>query len=152
MATDGNDELGKAETLVQFKDSLGVDIGFAGSGFHFHGKLLLFQTVRQRQGIAFLHSPHVGEHGFIINKQSIADAVLRFQQCRTIITNKRKGGSLFLLADEQIGHGVDCGGLEGLIDEFEFHAPFPFLRASIFLNSRSDSTKSFSTSVGSARS
>jgi hypothetical protein len=61
------------------------------------------------------------EHGVVVNEQGVADAVLVFQQGRVLALDDGKGGSLFFLADEQVGHGIDGSGLEGLFDEFEFH-------------------------------
>lgn len=116
-----NDELGEAETLVQLKDGLSVDVGFPGPCLHFHAELFAFQIVRHGQGVAFLHSPHVGEHGGAVNEQGVADAVLVFQQGRTVALDDGESGGLLFLADEQIGHGIDGGCLEGLFDELEFH-------------------------------
>ena len=117
-----DDELGKTEALVQLENRLGVDKRLTGPCLHFHAELFAFQVVAHRQGIALLDGPQVVEHRSVVNEQGVADAVLILQQSWAVIADNGKGGGLFLLADEQVGHGVDGGCLERLFDEFEFHA------------------------------
>ena len=130
--TDGDgrnhdDEFGEAVFPVQFKDGLGVDIGFAGAGFHFHAELALLKRVRQRQNVALLDFPHIGEHGLVVDDQGVADAVgVLHHAVLIVVRHDGKGGPLFLLPDEQIGHGLDGIGLKVLMFEPEFHASAPY--------------------------
>ena len=55
-----NDKLGKAELLVQLKNRLGVDVGFARPRLHLNGELIARQIVRLRQIVLLLDCPHIG--------------------------------------------------------------------------------------------
>ena len=114
-----NDELGKAVPLMQFKNRLGINVGFAGAGLHFYAEgktrstVLVGNIVRHRQIVSALNLVHIfkqrrgGNINFVSHSQTVKQALL--------IGRYFKGGGKLLLPFEQINNRIHRVGLKLLI-------------------------------------
>ena len=70
-----NDELGEPVVLGKFEDGAQVDVGFAGTGFHFDvvvGHAVFYLKLRAvLEVVAFLHLNKVVEEGFSIKVETV---------------------------------------------------------------------------------
>ena len=69
-------ELGEAIPAVQLKDGFGVNIGFAGAGFHLDAELMGFGAVGQGQKIPLLDAVHILGQGRIVDEQLVGSSHL----------------------------------------------------------------------------
>ena len=111
-----DNELGEAILAVQLKDGLGVDIGFACAGLHLNAELHGFGGIGQGQVIPLLNRVHICGHSFRGYVKGISLAPVAEQRHLPLI-HHRKGALGFLLASEQVHHGIDRIGLEVLLFE-----------------------------------
>ena len=89
-----DDELGKTELLVQLKNRLGVDVGFARSGLHLNGELIARQVVRFGQIVPLLDRVHIGQQLRTADLQSVPNAIFRLDHSliSTLLHTKGGGG------------------------------------------------------------
>lgn len=115
-----DNKLGESVLAVQLKDSLGVNVGLAGAGFHLNTELAAFRCGGQGQVVPLLDGVHIGGQCFLVNVESITLAQL-IQKIGLAVIHDGEGAFRFLLAGKQVYHGIDCLGLKVLRFEFEFH-------------------------------
>lgn len=120
-----DDELSKVVLLVQFKDRLGVNVGFSRPRLHLDGKLVACQIIRLWQIVPFLNRLHIGQQRFFANTKGVPDTVFRLQDSliSALLHAKSGGGSPLTL--EKRADSINGSGLEILLFEFEFHILSP---------------------------